>query len=292
MSKRLFWMLVLVSCFVAGTVFFVRSRGPIPSQREPDGQPIEAARENSSEVPQPDPASAHSSGASVVMKTSGEPQVPPGQKTSTAPPPSLPLPPKQNRADLPGWALGINQPEAVAGEDVGRQAEVWSYPSAMQQNASNNFVRAMDMLAQANSDFERYVALGNAAKSDFVFGKYEDARGYANELLALDERFKNEPSRDGQAIYDGNLILGRLAAQEGRMEEAKQYLMASATSAGSAVLGSFGPNMSLARDLLQSGERDSEADTLVCGRDGRQDAGFWSEFVLLKVAANGLWVWS
>jgi hypothetical protein len=53
------------------------------------------------------------------------------------------------------------------------------------------------------------------------------------------------------------LVLGRIAAQEGRMDEAKQYLLESGKSTGSPVLGSFGPNMSLARDLLRTGERDA-----------------------------------
>jgi hypothetical protein len=256
MSKRLFWIFVTVSCLAAGVLFFVRSAGPVSSRPEADGRSIEATAD-SAEVPQPDAPPTEFSGASVAVKAPSEPQAPQSQKTPTAEPPTLPLRPKQSSAPLAERALAINQPEAVASQNAGRQAEVWSYPAAMQQNASNNFVRAMDKLAKANSDFERYSALGNAAKSEFVFGQFEDARSYASELLALDERFKSEASRDGQAVYDGNLILGRLAAQEGRMDEAKQYLLEAGTTTGSAVLGSFGPNMSLAKDLLQSGERDA-----------------------------------
>ena len=38
---------------------------------------------------------------------------------------------------------------------------------------------------------------------------------------------------------------------EGRIEEAKRHLLAAGRSSGSPVLGSFGPNMSLAKDLLE-----------------------------------------
>jgi tetratricopeptide (TPR) repeat protein len=177
----------------------------------------------------------------------------------------------------------MNPPEAVASQNAGKQAEVWSYAPAMQQSASNNFVRAIDKLAKAKSEFERYIALGNAAKSDFVFGNFEDARSYARQLLALDESFKSEPSRDGQAVYDGNLVLGRLAVQEDRLDEAKQYSSESGTSTGSAVLGTFGPNMSLARDLLESGERDAVLEFFEQCRkfwtSGNQKLTLWSEDV-------------
>jgi hypothetical protein len=283
MSKRLFWILVLVSCAVAGALVFVRSRGPISSQQGPEGRPIEATTENSSEGPQLDLPPTQSGAIAVVMKTSSEPQGPSSRKTPTSQQTSVPIPPNQSNVGLSGRALRMNQPEPGTRENAGRQAEVWSYPPIMQHSVSNNFVRAMDTLAQANSDFQRYVALGNAAKSDFVFGKFDEARSYASELVALDERFKNEPSRDGQAVYDGNLILGRLAAQEGRLEEAKQYLMASGTTTGSAVLGSFGPNMSLARDLLQSGERDSVLEFFeLCQKfwtPGNEKLTAWSEDV-------------
>ena len=61
----------------------------------------------------------------------------------------------------------------------------------------------------------------------------------------------------GNAIQDGNLVLGRISLREGRTEEAKQYLLESGKSPGSPQMDSFGPNMSLARDLLEKGERET-----------------------------------
>lgn len=51
-------------------------------------------------------------------------------------------------------------------------------------------------------------------------------------------------------------MLGRIALKEGKTEEAKQHLIAAGKSPGSPTMDTFGPNMSLARDLLKMGERD------------------------------------
>jgi hypothetical protein len=129
----------------------------------------------------------------------------------------------------------------------------------MEQLAVTNYVRALDRLTNARSRIEGFHALGDAAKLSFAFGKTEDAQNYAVEMLTLAEKFKDEiwSGRCGQAIHDGNLVLGRIALEQGAIEDAKLYLLQAGTSSGSPVLGSFGPNMSLARELLEKGERDT-----------------------------------
>ncbi|HEV3240561.1 MAG TPA: RNA polymerase subunit sigma-24, partial [Casimicrobiaceae bacterium] len=42
-----------------------------------------------------------------------------------------------------------------------------------------------------------------------------------------------------------------------RMADAKQFLLKAGATRGSPQLDSFGPNMSLAKDLLEKGERDT-----------------------------------
>ena len=102
----------------------------------------------------------------------------------------------------------------------------------------------------------RFYALDDAAKQSFETGKIEDARKYATELLALAPNFQGNWNY-GNAIQDGNLVLGRIAVREGRMEEAKKYLLEAGKSPGSPQMDSFGPNVSLAKDLLEKGERDT-----------------------------------
>ena len=52
-------------------------------------------------------------------------------------------------------------------------------------------------------------------------------------------------------------MLGRIAVRDGRIAEAKNYLLEAGKSPGSPQMNSFGPNMSLAKDLLEKGERDT-----------------------------------
>jgi hypothetical protein len=101
--------------------------------------------------------------------------------------------------------------------------------------------------------------LPKLAKAAFAAREFDQARNYATELLekatspAVPEFFRN----DGNAIHHANLILGRLAFREGDVERAKQYLIASGKSKGSPQLDSFGPNMSLAKELLEHGEQET-----------------------------------
>jgi tetratricopeptide (TPR) repeat protein len=116
--------------------------------------------------------------------------------------------------------------------------------------------QAVKKLATASQEVERFYALNDAAKQSFEVGRVEDARKYAKDLLTLAENYQRDWNY-GNAIQDGNLVLGRIALKEGRMEEAKQHLLAAGKSPGSPQMDSFGPNMSLAKDLLEKGERDT-----------------------------------
>ena len=60
----------------------------------------------------------------------------------------------------------------------------------------------------------------------------------------------------GNAIHNGNMVLGRFAVQQGRIDDAKRFLLEAGKSPGSPQLDSFGPNMGLAKDLLEKGERE------------------------------------
>ena len=79
---------------------------------------------------------------------------------------------------------------------------------------------------------------------------------FATQLLKLAPSFKGNWNY-GNAIQDANLVLGRIAVRDGRLEDAKNYLLESGKSQGSPQMDTFGPNMSLAKDLLEKGERDT-----------------------------------
>lgn len=98
-------------------------------------------------------------------------------------------------------------------------------------------------------------ALPDLAKRAFEAGDTEKAGNYAKQLLKMAADYRNDWNY-GNAIFYGNLVLGRIAVQQGDIARAGQYLLASAATPGSPQLDSFGPNMTLAKDLLEKGQKD------------------------------------
>ena len=71
------------------------------------------------------------------------------------------------------------------------------------------------------------------------------ARTYADEMLK---------TGDSDDSHHGHTILGRIALGENDIKEARAQLLASAHVSETPVLASFGPNMMLAKELLNKGE--------------------------------------
>lgn len=142
--------------------------------------------------------------------------------------------------------------------------------------------KALKTLATTSREEEKFYALNDAAKESFEVGKIEEARKYAKDLLTLSEKFPNDWNY-GNAIQDGNLVLGRIALKDGRTEEAKQFLLKAGKSPGSPQMDSFGPNMSLARDLVEKGERDVVLEYFqLCGvfwKMGHEQLDQWTKDV-------------
>lgn len=135
---------------------------------------------------------------------------------------------------------------------------VWPFFAAMPMTPMTDAARLDHALAQvrdARSDTEKFYALGDAAKQAFIAGQVDEARKYADELLRLAPQFERDWNY-GNAIHNGNMVLGRIALREGRIDDAKQFLLKAGATPGSPQLDSFGPNVSLAKDLLEKGERD------------------------------------
>ena len=141
--------------------------------------------------------------------------------------------------------------------------------------------RAKEQLEAAQSPVDRLFALPDAAKQSFVLGRIEDARKYALELKALVPQLSDLMT--GNAVHDSHMVLGRIAVHEGRIEEAKEHLLKAGTTPGSPVLDSFGPNMSLAKDLLEKGERQVVLEYFELCREfwdmGHQKLDTWSRQV-------------
>ena len=155
-----------------------------------------------------------------------------------------------------------------------------SFPSLSLQGISQqNYKRAMNDLKTAKPGEKRFYALDAAAKESFVAGKIEDARNYAQELMALTPKYKGDWNY-GNAIQDANLVLGRIAVREGNIEAAKKYLIAAGKSPGSPQLDSFGPNMTLAKDLLEKGEHDAVLEYfMLCRKFWKMDHGKLDQWI-------------
>ncbi len=143
----------------------------------------------------------------------------------------------------PDWrkpALSAEQQQALA------QASLVEY-----ENAS----RLATNPAMAGSFSKECAVMAYAAGDD------DKARNYANDLLAVAQKFAQSASKDyfnqgDEATHYGNLVLGRLALKDGDAASAKAHLLAMGRISGSSTLDSFGPNMSLAQDLLRAGQHD------------------------------------
>lgn len=88
---------------------------------------------------------------------------------------------------------------------------------------------------------------------NFTAKIYDRAQSWAERYLALAADNENNWNF-GNAIHHANLILGRIALKEKNIEAAKSFLLKAADTSGSPQLNTFGPNMSLAKELLELGE--------------------------------------
>ncbi|HEX5719180.1 MAG TPA: RNA polymerase subunit sigma-24 [Thermoanaerobaculia bacterium] len=106
--------------------------------------------------------------------------------------------------------------------------------------------------------------LPDAAKAAFEAGDLAKARSYAEEVLV-------DTGEDGDKLHHGHLILGRIALRADDVAKAREHLLAAGKTSGSPALNSFGPNMALARELLEKGERQGVLEYFkLCG-------SFWKE---------------
>jgi len=110
-------------------------------------------------------------------------------------------------------------------------------------------------LQSAGAD-ERSTEIEAIAVDALEAGDLARAEQSANELLKAAQEDKNGWNY-GNAIHKGNIVLGRVALRRGDIEGAKQHLLAAGDISGSPQLDSFDPNMTLAKELLEKGERET-----------------------------------
>jgi hypothetical protein len=100
---------------------------------------------------------------------------------------------------------------------------------------------------------KRFYELRPIIEDAFKVGNWNTSKALAEEYLQLATHLKNNWNY-GNAIHHGNIILGRIMLRDGKIKEAKEYLLKAGKTPGSPQIRSFGPNMSLANELLEHHE--------------------------------------
>jgi tetratricopeptide (TPR) repeat protein len=158
-------------------------------------------------------------------------------------------------------------------------------PAEQQAKAKQALGELEQSLALTPDPQEQYYLLSDLAKMAFTASDAAKATLYAKRLLSEAKQLPFDWNY-GNAIYTGNLILGRVALAANDVASAKTYLLAAAATPGSPQLNSFGPNMTLARDLLARGERDTVLEFFQrCGKFWTMGADTLKQWT--KVVKNG-----
>lgn len=142
--------------------------------------------------------------------------------------------------------------------------------------------KALEHLERAASftvdEQARFPGLKDLAKTAFEAGDIEKAREYATELLNMAAHYEDNWNY-GNAVHHGNLVLGRIALRLSDLEKAKEYLIEAGKTTGSPQLNSFGPNMTLAKELLEKGEREVVIEYFqLCAKFWRMERGRLKEW--------------
>lgn len=147
---------------------------------------------------------------------------------------------------------------------------------------ADRYAAALQDLQKAKNPDERFAYLNPAIKEAVNAGKDAEAMAFIEEQAGLLPQYK-ENWNYGNAVQDINQGLGRLALREGRAGDAETYLLKSAGHEGSPQLGSYGPNMRLAQELLEKGRKDAVLKYFeLCAKFWKNDNGrlkWWAEEV-------------
>jgi hypothetical protein len=128
--------------------------------------------------------------------------------------------------------------------------------------ALDQYERAYALTA---NEYKSYL-LNDMTRCAFAADETNKARMYAEQTLQEARSGKGDWNV-GNDIFFGNMVLGRLALKAGDIEQAKHYLIEAGKTPGSPQLNSFGPNMTLAKELLEKGQTEVVLEFFnLCGK--------------------------
>lgn len=131
----------------------------------------------------------------------------------------------------------------------------------LKEQAARFLARSEPRLEQTTAPSMRLHMLVYMAPAALCAGETEKAEECARELMKLREQVKSVPGfgpgLESLGTHVGNVVLGELALSTGDVAKAKKCLLAAAEISGSPSLSTFGPDMRLAQQLIERGERDT-----------------------------------
>ena len=159
--------------------------------------------------------------------------------------------------------------EATDWSRSGDDGEGPRIPTTNPERAKDS-VRVLEQaLASCPDERKSSTLLVNLVRTASASQDWEKVGRYAQRLLEISSKRDDLGWMHGNALYYGNSGLGLAALHGGDREEAKRRLRAAGKTKGSPQLGSFGPNVTLAAELLRAGERDAVLEFFESCR------GFW-----------------
>lgn len=124
-------------------------------------------------------------------------------------------------------------------------------------NDKNIFELKSDFSVEKNAEKKFYIQSNMAtlyASEKITSQNLDEARELASSLLIASKDYKSNWNYSN-AIHLAHLVLGRVKFFQNDIEGAKGELILASKVSGSPQLKSFGPNMFLAKELLEKGER-------------------------------------
>ena len=132
------------------------------------------------------------------------------------------------------------------------ELNIFRRSQANDKQAAEKALELYEDAYELSDERDRERLLENLAGVAFEAGQHDKARKYAESLL----RDAQRGGSYGNRVHHGNLILGRIALAEGNINAAKFRLIAAGNIPSEPNLSTFGPKMTLAKELLKKGERE------------------------------------
>lgn len=165
----------------------------------------------------------------------------------------------------------VRKPDFILARDLAMHLSVQKLGngSAMQ---SKTTLATLEDESLTKPKFPRFLSLPKLARAAFDSGDLKKANSYCSEALATSTMYNKNLT--GEVIHDCNIIQGRILLLSNDIAGASAYLVMAGQTSGSPALATFGPNMSLAHELLIRGERSSVLKYLSeCSQFWKSDNG-------------------